>query len=455
MALQPESQPRTRPSLLITGIDYVILGLSGILVYGEYAFATLILSSYLLYFGDVRRGSAVTWAVVTCQTISFVLLQGFDTSLLVYTAQCFSKKSYRKMNLFLRQTCFFSLLIFLISLVSSLIVLPQLQELLGLDSTQISQTRLLIIVSIPAMAIRVVTNNLKNYLRGQGIIQEVGIWINFSFCAFLGYSYIIMAQMRLGFLGFGISLLLHKIATMVSVTTFYYLKTNRKAREHVLPISYKIQNFLREASTASVSLVSTGMLDQLSILIISFSDNFAQISAYGLLVQVSTLSKNLQHGYITVFLKEVNDCLGKKQFKEAKKVFKKRSIHMCLIVAIIGLFSYYFCTIFGGIYSNKSQVDNAIKGSSLSLAISVMARGVTFWMIPLMISFEMKKMLNLCSILFEIVIGVPLCILVVWYLEGGNSGLFLCFGGLQVYALWMGWIVFRRRDFRGFRGYQF
>lgn len=149
-----------------------------------------------------------------------------------------------------------------------------------MDAKTIELTSQLLLVCLPAIFIRINDDNLKYFLRGQGIIQEVGIGINVSVVLFLIYSYVIMVTFNMGVFGYGLCLFVYEVLTIsVSIWCFAYL-VNPRAFDTSIPIFRKVWFTLQSGLEILMPLLVTWVCSELLIILLTMLHSDAQLGAY-------------------------------------------------------------------------------------------------------------------------------------------------------------------------------
>ena len=204
----------------------------------------------------------------------------------MYTAQCHARAQFARMNLIRRQAIFFCLVEFFVVCMGGGFFLGSLQRLLGLSEATVDNTRTLLWCVYPSMVLRVVGDNMKAYLRGQGIINEMGLFINGCFVLFLGYSFLIMQVLGLGIFGYGLCLFLFEASSLLSELYFYYYRMDHRARNTKMPFSFNLFWLFCEGIKSMIPLLLTWVVNELTIIILTLNHSEVQLATYAVVSQV-------------------------------------------------------------------------------------------------------------------------------------------------------------------------
>lgn len=319
-------------------------------MYSDFTFATLILNTYLLSDGNSSLGAASSYVIMFINITVFAFTMGYNFTLQNYSGQCFAKEEYRKMNLFYRQTAFFGVINYLILCVGGSIILPYVQSSLGMDVETITYTGELLRFCLPAMFVRTMEDNLKYLLRGQGIIRPIGIGINISFFIFLVYSYLIMEHLKWGSFGYGLSLFIYECSSISTSIYSYFMLMDPRVRDCSFPIRRNMFWFFRQSLNVLFPLLVTWVVQELLIIVLTLLHSDAQLGAYAQLMIFPNITYKISDGFQTVLQKNLNTCLGRKQYRKSISLFWQYSFIMLILLVIMSIAasagSYFMSTFF-------------------------------------------------------------------------------------------------------------
>lgn len=147
------------------------------------------------------------------------------------------------------------------------------------------------------MLVRLIGDNMKAFLRGQGIIKELGMFINIQFCFFIVYSYVIMEIFQWGIFGYGLSLFVYECTSLSSGLYFFFFKIDPRIRNTEISVFKNLGWFFNEGAKATLPLMVTWVVDELSIIILTLLHSNAQLAAFAFLLTVPNTVFKLCQGF--------------------------------------------------------------------------------------------------------------------------------------------------------------
>lgn len=352
-----------QPSEFEIACSMLTSGTLNMLIESDFSLSLLVLNIYLLSSGEVYIGVASAYMVPFMNITVIAMMQGYNKTLQIYCTQYLTKQNYPRINLIFRQSIGLSIFSYLIISIPAAFVLPYLQRLLNIDEEAVEATFFLIITIIPAMALRIVGDSTKSILRGVGVFNLLGICINVCFIGFIFYSYVIMVYLDLGIFGFGLSLFIYELTSLISVTFLVFKYCYKEIIDNSLSWRTDLYWFFHESIKTVLPILTTWIISELAIIILTLTNSEVQLAAFGQLTNIPGTFFKLVGGYSGLFLKYLNTSLGNRQFK--------RAIHQIkvYIVCCMVIFSGYLVLLIGiayimiASYPEDSLVKAAIQGS--------------------------------------------------------------------------------------------
>lgn len=327
--------------------ESAFLGLPTSFTFSDFFICALALKFILIYLEPQGEGGGTTIVAATAFHGAYfsILMQSINNGILetqgISGTQAYSKKHFKKLNQTCRQAIYSCMICFILVTVVPCIWLDPVLKLIGVEGTQLEIVKDLIIYSFPAMAFRVVNDNIKVFIQNQDKLKEVGI-NNFSvFVFWLPGSFFIVKYVDDKALGYGLALLAYEVFCLAANMYIIIRKCDPRCRNNSLSAFKGMGRFFWYSIKVSMSSwLLYIFLDVMTVMLQKVGDE-AQVAAYSIFYNITMVIFSLISGFYVYARNVMNYFLGKGRTMEAKNIFKRfywiyLGFNTILIVVISG-----------------------------------------------------------------------------------------------------------------------
>jgi len=276
----------------------IVEGMPASLCYGDYYICSLICRIFLSTNEDINLVASTGYLHAYIGIFMQVMVQGEIEYQGIMGSQAFGTKNYKRVNLYFRQALFIGLCMFgVFTLIPSMFI-EKILFVIGVENELIATSKSLIMWGLPAMGMRIISDNFKTFLVNQGFLKKAGLTLGANMIFFTILAYLMIVVMNLGAAGMGLSVFIYELFSFILLYIFVYKEdVNPKCKNNSLPITRDFFKFFWP--TIKIVLVEYPIYYLYNCLniIVGWTKSKEELAAYSLAYTLMLVMVHLMNGF--------------------------------------------------------------------------------------------------------------------------------------------------------------
>ena len=321
-------------------INSLTKGIPTSFTYADYYYCILTLKILIGLTPDITLFASTAYFSSYYTVFMLCLITGVIDAQSNSGAQAYGRKDYKKVNLYFRQSLLVAFTLFLAFVASPTIFVERVLLWLNVDPELASESQRLIIISLPAIFMRILNDNIKAFLQNQGYLQEIGFASVSIFLVFLPVSHWLIITKGMGALGFALSILIYETGCCLACVVILKLKCSEEVLDCSESIFQDILYYYKYTASIFLTRLPAFMCWNVTTLMLGSYSTQADLAAFTTALNFSQICYAGSRGVVVYIGTIINQKLGEGKLKEARELFVR-----CFRVNM--LFAVVFCLMFG------------------------------------------------------------------------------------------------------------
>lgn len=251
-------------------------------------------------------------------------------------SQAYGAKNYKRVNLYFRQGLYIGLTLFLlITLIPSLFV-DKLLFLIGVENELIATSKSLILWGLPAMGMKVISDNFKTYIVNQGYLKKAGLTLGVNMILFSIIAYFLIVVYDLGAAGMGISVFCYEsMAFVLMYFNIYRSDVSAECKDQSIRWNKDFTDFLWPSIKIVLVEYPIYYLYNCLNVIVGWTYSKEELAAYSLGYTLMLVMVNLMSGFNIFTRTQLNYSIGIRSTERAWMVFKKMLLVGIVVASLV------------------------------------------------------------------------------------------------------------------------
>ena len=304
------------------------LGLPTSFTFSDFFLCSLALKFILIYtLPEGGESTSIVAATAFHGAYFSILMQSINLGILetqgITGTQAYSKGLFKQLNKICRQALLSCMICFVVLTVIPYFWIDPVLKLIGVEDLQLEIVKELILFSFPAMALRVLNDNIKVFIQNQDKLSVVGISNFIVFIIWVPITFFLVNSMDNKSEAYGMGLLVYEVICLLANFYIIFKKCNKKCLNSSEPLWKGFGKFFWYSFKISLSgwLIYV-FLDAMTVMLQQRKDE-SQVAAYSIFYNITMVIVSLIAGFYVYARNILNYFLGQKRTDEAKDLFKR------------------------------------------------------------------------------------------------------------------------------------
>jgi Na+-driven multidrug efflux pump len=326
----------------------IVEGLPASLCYGDYYICSLICRILLSTNKDINLVASTGYLHAYIGIFMQCFVQGGIEYQGIMGSQAYGAGNFKRVNLYLRQAMVTGIAFFCVFTLLPTYFIEEILFLVGVNGDLIVTSKSLIMWGLPAMGMRVISDNFKTFIVNQGYLKKAGFTLGATMIFFSIVAYFMIVTFDLGAAGMGISVFLYEMFAFVNMYFFVYRNnSDERCKDSSIKLFTDFTKFLWPAVKIMLVEYPIYYLYNCLNVIVGWTKSKEQLAAYSLGYTLMLVMVHLMNGFNIFTRTQLNYSIGINSTRRAWLVFKKMLI-VGLVIAVlvvtmtVGVFQFTF-----------------------------------------------------------------------------------------------------------------
>lgn len=316
----------------------IIEGMPASLCYGDYYICSLICRILLSTNEDINLVASTGYLHAYIGIFMQCMVQGEIEYQGIMGSQAFGAGNHKRVNLYLRQGLFVGLLMFLVFTILPSTFIEQILFMVGVEEELVPTSKALIFWGLPAMGMRIISDNFKTFIVNQGYLKQAGLTLGANMILFSIIAFIMIVTLDMGAAGMGMSVFFYEFFAFVFMYIFVYKpKVDERCKDTSIPLFRDFGEFLWPATKIVLVEYPIYWLYNCLNVIVGWTNSKEQLAAYSLGYTLMLVMVHLMNGFNIFTRTQLNYSIGIRSTERAWMVFKKMLIVGLVLASLVVL----------------------------------------------------------------------------------------------------------------------
>jgi Na+-driven multidrug efflux pump len=403
----------------------IVEGMPASLCYGDYYICSLICRILLSTNKNINLVASTGYLHAYIGIFMQCFVQGEIEYQGIMGSQAYGAGNFKRVNLYLRQGLTVGLVFFFLFTLLPTYFLDQILFLVGVEKDLIATSKLLIFWGLPAMGMRVISDNFKTFIVNQGYLKRAGLTLGWTMLIFSVFAYLLIVKLDLGAAGMGISVFLYELMAFCNMYFFVYKNdSDDRCKDFSLPLFTDFFKYLWPAIKIMMVEYPIYYLYNCLNIIVGWTKSKEQLAAYSLGYTLMLVMVHLMNGFNIFTRTQLNYSIGINSTKRAKLVFKKMLVVGLVIAGLVVLMTVgVFQFTFRMDYIDSDGVEDILRVLQYYIYFYVVITTYNRILKAVLLTFEYFGYLSILQIVVDVIM-----VLLAYYLcitkKKGSEGIF-------------------------------
>ena len=326
----------------------IVEGMPASLCYGDYYICSLICRILLSTNENINLVASTGYLHAYIGIFMQCMIQGEIEYQGIMGSQAFGVGNFKRVNLYLRQGLFIGLCMFCIFTLLPSFFLNDILFMIGVEEELIATSKQLIYWGLPAMGMRIISDNFKTFIVNQGFLKKTGLTLGINMILFSIAAYVMIVVLDMGAAGMGLSVFFYEfMAFVLMYFRVYKQDVDDRSKDDSLPLFTDFIKFLWPSTKIVLVEYPIYYLYNCLNIIVGWTNSKEELAAYSLGYTLMLVMVHLMNGFNIFTRTQLNYSIGIRSTKRAWMVFKKMLIvgmvlATLVVIMTVGVFQMTF-----------------------------------------------------------------------------------------------------------------
>lgn len=326
----------------------IVEGMPASLCYGDYYICSLICRILLSTNEDINLVASTGYLHAYIGIFMQCMVQGEIEYQGIMGSQAYGAGNYKRVNLYLRQAMFVGLCMFGVFTLLPSFFIEDILFMVGVENELVETSKQLILWGLPAMGMRIISDNFKTFVVNQGYLKRAGLTLGANMIIFSVVAYLMIVTYDLGAAGMGMSVFFYELTAFIAMYIFVYKdNTDERCKDMSLPLFKDFGKFFWPSVKIVLVEYPIYWLYNCLNVIVGWTNSKEELAAYSLGYTLMLVMVHLMNGFNIFTRTQLNYSIGIKSTDRAWLVFKKMLIvglvlATLVVLMTVGVFQFTF-----------------------------------------------------------------------------------------------------------------